>query len=83
MVILLVSIYIALEILFWPKNKLSEGRGLFGGNVFKNPARNRNVKTESFFRFFYPCIIIIITLSFQVSFCVGILRSRCFLQPSI
>ena len=36
--------YIALEILFWLKKKLSEGRGLFRGNVFKNPARYRNVK---------------------------------------
>ena len=77
------SFYIALEISFWPKKKLSEGRGLFRGNVFKNPARNRNAETESFFLFFHPCIIIIITLSFQVSFCVEILRSRCFLQPSI
>ena len=36
--------YITLEILFWLKKKLSEGRGLFRGNVFKNSARYRNVK---------------------------------------
>ena len=26
---------------FWPKNKLFNGRGLFGGKVFKNPARDK------------------------------------------
>ena len=80
------SFYIALEILFWPKKKRSERRGIFRGNVFKTPARYRNVKPEPVFLLFYPCIIIIIiiiTLSFQASFCVGILRSRCFPQPSI
>ena len=26
---------------FWPKNKLFDGRGRFGSNVFKNPARDK------------------------------------------
>ena len=25
---------------FWPKKKLFDGRGIFGGNVFKNSARD-------------------------------------------
>ena len=68
------------------EEELSEGRGLFIGNVrFQKFGQIQKCETdiESFFPFFHPCIISIIILSFQASFCVEILRSRCFLQPSI
>ena len=42
-VALLVFIMATLELLFWPKKKLLDAKGPFGGNVFKNPARYINI----------------------------------------
>ena len=41
MVVLLIFILAMLEMVF-EKRKLLDGRGLFGSNVFANPARNRS-----------------------------------------
>ena len=55
--------YIALEILFWLKSKLSEGRGLFRANVFKNSARYRNVKLiQNHFSFFFILVSLLLLL---------------------
>ena len=65
-------------LLFGPKITSWQKRSQFGSNAFKNPSRLVEMSKRtlvSLYNYYH--------FTFQASFCVGILRSRCFLQPSI